>query len=290
MDQEPTFLPLWHHFAELRSSLLYALAIITTAVIICFFNYETIISIAQKPLTHAGNNALIEERLEHIRIYNSSSTVQSIKLPTESSAISIQPGESYTYFNPVQTKKLVVLGPLEGILIAFKVSFWVGLAVSSPLWLYFIIQFIMPGLNAHEKSFASSFILLSLIFITAGCFFAFFITIPLANEYLLTFNQHIGNNLWSLENYLNYSLFLMLANAFAFELATIGIFAVKLGYISLEMLINRRRHAILGAFILGALMTPPDVLTQFMLAIPLIALYEGIILYARLTFGHSNMD
>ena len=85
-----------------------------------------------------------------------------------------------------------------------------------------------------------------------------------------------------LTHYLDYTIFLLLANGLAFELCVLGLFAVHLGLVTAEGLLAKRRVAIVGAFILGALLTPPDVLTQIMLAIPLIVLYEGIILYARL--------
>lgn len=185
--------------------------------------------------------------------------------------------------SPLQsnTPQLVLLSPLEGILMAFKVSFWIALVITSPIWLFVILQFVLPGLKKREKNIAISFAIATIAFATTGLIFAFYITIPLANEYLLSFNQNIGLNLWSLEHYLNYTLFLLIANAFAFELGAIGIFGVKLRYISLEMLVSKRRHAIVGAFVLGALLTPPDVLTQLLLAFPLIALYEGLILYAR---------
>lgn len=178
-------------------------------------------------------------------------------------------------------KSLVLLSPLEGILIAFKISFWAGLVASSPIWLFITAKFIFPGLKDKERRLALYFAVLSIGFAATGILFSFYVTLPLATEYLFSFNQQFGLNLWSLENYLNYTLFLMLGNALAFELGAIGIFAVKLQYISLEMLVSKRRHAVVCAVILGALLTPPDVLTQSLLAIPLVLLYEGMILYAR---------
>jgi sec-independent protein translocase protein TatC len=179
--------------------------------------------------------------------------------------------------------ELVLLSPLEGILIALKTSFWTGLFISSPVWLYVLSRFILPGLKKHEKSLILPFIAASAIFTLIGCLFAYFITIPIANQYLINFNQNIGTNLWSLGNYLDYSLFLLMANGIAFELGVIGIFAVHLQVLTAEKLTQNRRFAIVSAFIISAILTPPDILTQFLLAIPLIALYETLILYARFT-------
>jgi sec-independent protein translocase protein TatC len=111
---------------------------------------------------------------------------------------------------------------------------------------------------------------------------AFYVTIPLANDYLLSFNQGIGTNWWSLAHYLNYTLFLMLANAAACELFVAGVFIVHLRLVTAEWLANHRRIIVVSAFILGAILTPPDVLTQCLLAGLLIFLYELLILYARL--------
>jgi sec-independent protein translocase protein TatC len=130
----------------------------------------------------------------------------------------------------------------------------------------------------------------SLVFISLGCLFAYTITLPIANQYLQSFNATIGMNLWSLGNYLDYTLFLLMANGIAFEFGALGIFAVHLQYLSAETLIQNRRFAILGAFILAALLTPPDILTQFMLAIPLISLYEALILYAKMKRLRQNQN
>lgn len=185
--------------------------------------------------------------------------------------------------SPLQNNTiLVLLGPLEGMLAAIKVSFWIATVGTSPAWLLVLLQFIFPGLKSKEKRMAIAFVLTSIVFVSLGLLFAFYITIPLANQYLLAFNETIGQNLWSLERYLDYTVFLLLANGFAFQLGALGVFAVRLGYLSAEMLISKRRHAIVAAFVLAALLTPPDVLTQLLLAIPLMGLYEGLILYARM--------
>lgn len=179
-------------------------------------------------------------------------------------------------------QQLMILGPLEGIAIALKTSLWVGVVWTSPLWLFILFHFIAPGLHKHERRVIIPFILLSICLMLLGACLAFKVTIPLANEYLISFNNTLGVNIWSLEQYLNYTIFLLLANSLAFEFFVLGIFAVHFGIITVERLGSHRRLAIVMAFIIGALLTPPDVFTQLMLAIPLILLYEIVILYARL--------
>ena len=110
---------------------------------------------------------------------------------------------------------------------------------------------------------------------------AYFITLPIANQYLSLFNSAIGQNSWTLALYVNYVLFLCMGHAIAAELALLLLILVHFRCLSAEWLISKRRHMIVAAFILGALLTPPDVLTQLLMAIPLIGIYELAIWYAK---------
>lgn len=179
-------------------------------------------------------------------------------------------------------QNLVLLSPLEGFMAAMKISFWLGVFLTSPVWLFLLAKFFLPAMHRHERRLLIPFLVSSVILITLGVAFSLTVTIPISNIYLAAFNQGIGTNLWSLSSYLDYTLFLVLANGIAFESAVVGVFAVHLGLVSAKAFSTNRRMAILGAFIIGALLTPPDVLTQLMLAIPLIALYELLALYAKI--------
>lgn len=316
MDGNEAFASFWGHVEDLRRTFLRMLFIILSAVVICFVCYEPIIAILKKPLTQYAPTSPQpptfphEERLEYVRIYNPGTAPKAHTLPakslisqdlsrditptaaTNASSYIIAPGGSLVYAKAthVAAQELVVLGPLEGILIALKTSLWTGLFISSPLWLLVLAQFFLPGLHAHERNLILPFIITSLAFVTTGCLFAYFLTIPMANHYLVHFNDSIGTNLWSLGNYLEYTIFLLMANGIAFELGAIGIFAVHLKFLSADTLRANRRFAILGAFVIATLLTPPDVLTQFMLAIPLIGLYEALILYASCLGRLRNVD
>ncbi len=291
--------PFWEHVNALRSTILRIMTLIALGMVLSFFFYSTIISFLTSPLNKersAATLASTEERIEHIRLKNDGPKILTYQLPhnlidiTQMSpnieriglkTLLIPPESWVTFTQPINSTQLVVLGPLEGMLIAFKTSLWVGALVTSPLCLLILFQFISPGLHAHERRLVIPFIMTSLTLMLMGALFAFNITIPLANQYLSSFNQAIGINLWSLEHYLDYTFFLLFASSLAFELGVIGIFAVHLGIVSAEKLRSNRRIAILMAFVIGALLTPPDVFTQMMLAIPMILLYEIVILYAR---------
>lgn len=317
MNEDEAFASFWEHAEELRKTLLRVLFVIGTSALLCFACYEPLIAFLTRPFHELL--ASQEERLEYVRIHNTESRAKVLTLP-EHSLVSqefshhveavyqplvgkaaasrygnfqleagitptnykIAPGGSLVYLKPIQSNTgLVILSPTEGFLTAFKVSLWSGMLLSAPLWAFLLAQFFIPGLRIHERQLILPFITTSIVFIALGCFLAFTVTIPAANHYLASFNTSIGTNLWSLSHYLNYTLFLMLANGIAFELGAVGAFAVHMGKISAGALIAKRRFAIVGAFVLAAILTPPDVLTQFLLAIPLIGLYEALILYAR---------
>jgi len=183
---------------------------------------------------------------------------------------------------PERETQLVVLGPAEGIMATFRVAFWFGLVATSPAWIYQILRFILPGLNSSEKQFILPFFILSMGFLAAGLSLAYFITIPLANNYLQAFNQGIGTNLWSLSNYIDYTIILLLGNALAFEFCIILLFLVHFRKLTVGSLRAARRYVIVAIFIAAAILTPPDILSQLMLAFPLICLYELAVIYAKI--------
>lgn len=295
------------HFDALRHTLIRMFSLIAIGMLLSFFFYSPIISFLTSPLTKMNTDPSSlwkEERVEHIHLKNNTEKTLNYQLPRNHLGVvnsshnlkdldgNIQlPSRAWIiYTKPIETAQLLVLGPLEGMTIALKTSLWVGALITSPLWLFILLQFINPALHGHERRLIMPFLFTSITLMFLGGLFAFKITIPLANQYLSSFNQAIGLNFWSLEHYLNYTFFLLLANSLAFELCAIGIFAVHLEIVSAEGLSKHRRIAIVLAFVIGAFLTPPDVLTQLMLAIPLMVLYEIVILYARLKTGKSNME
>lgn len=178
------------------------------------------------------------------------------------------------------TPKLVILKPTEGIVIALKVSFWTGLITTSPLWLFQFLLFFLPALKSEEKRGIFPLFVALLLFFFIGVTFSYQVTIPLANHYLLLFNENLGVNMWTLGNYIDYTFVLLLGNGLAFEVMVILFFLVHFQWVTQKQLREKRKYFILGAFVFSALITPPDVITQLLLAIPLSLLYEIAILYS----------
>lgn len=287
----------WDHANELRNTLIKSFGVILFGVIFSLFFYKEISQVLKFPLKPKTESYPFQQvRLNSHQIKNKSDLTQTYTL-SENEVVTFKssgvfettkkefrvPKEGYLIVESTTiTDKLYILGPLDGMTTIFKVCFFVGTAASSPLWLFFILNFIAPALNPKFYRLIVPFIFFSLLMMFIGASLAFFITIPVANQYLELFNQDIGVNLWTLSNYLDYTILLLIGNAISFEMSVIAIFLVQYGLLSVERLKNGRRYFVVAAFILSAIFTPPDVLTQIMLAIPLIFLYECVILYAKL--------
>lgn len=178
-----------------------------------------------------------------------------------------------------QGTQLVALSPQEGFLSIFRLSLWFGLLLSSPYISIQWLHFLKPALRTQEKKLLPAFLLLSFLFISAGLFVGFYFTIPLSNATLSHYNQSLGSNLWSIAQYIDYIWILLFAHAIAFELGALFFFLIHLNIISSETLKQKRRQAFIACLILGAILTPPDILSQVAIALPLYLFYELALLY-----------
>ena len=290
----------WGHASELRLVLVRTAIVIALGMCFALFFYQELFSVITSPLQKGAESrlstALHQQEIKRIRIFNRGLEEQLYRLSSieRISAFSLGvrevepahfliPSEGYLEIDQFVPRKeeLIILGPIDGMVASLKISFLVSLVGTSPIWLYLLLQFLGPALHAQERRLVLPFLMLSYGFLAAGCVFAYFVTIPLANKYFTLFNEGIGLNFWTLNHYIDYTVALLISGALVFELGVVLLFLVHFGVLTAEALQNKRRHAIVVAFIIGAVLTPPDVLTQLMLAIPLIVLYEASILYAR---------
>ncbi len=176
---------------------------------------------------------------------------------------------------------LLILSPLEGLVAILKMSFWTGFLFSSPFWVFFLMQFFYPALKKKERKILASFFLLSFLCIGSGILFAHKISLPLMGNFLLSYNKLYGINAWSLGSCLSFCLWIILGHGIAFEFLAFLFLGIHFGFFSARKLTHYRRYAIVGILILSALVTPPDLLSQLLLAIPLLIFYEISIIYSR---------
>jgi sec-independent protein translocase protein TatC len=178
--------------------------------------------------------------------------------------------------------KLTALAPAETLWTHFKVAFIAGLMVALPIVLYEIWRFVEPGLLSKEKRFALPFVILSSISFLLGVLFCFVIVMPMALQFLLTFDPSIEQTP-RFGEYVDFVLKFLLAFGAIFELPLAITIAARLGMVTPQFLAKNRKYAILINFIVAAILTPtPDVFNQSLMALPMCLLYEIGIIAARI--------
>ncbi|MBI3378274.1 MAG: twin-arginine translocase subunit TatC [Nitrospirae bacterium] len=256
-------MPLIEHLGELRKRITISL----TALLIAFmvaFNYS-------------------EELFKSIMFPLKYTLSFSVKNPF----ISIIPQEKLS-----RTMKLVFLAPAEAFWMSMKVAFVAGLALALPVIFHQLWKFISPGLLAREKKYVLPFVISATALFMAGAAFCFFIVLPFAMGFLLTYN--VGAVLMpmlSVGQYVDFCLKFILAFGAVFELPIVIIFLTRMGIVTTKTLAKNRKYAILIAFIIAAVLTPtPDMFNQTLMAIPMIVLYEVGILVSRIFVRGKTPD
>lgn len=179
---------------------------------------------------------------------------------------------------------LVYTGLPEAFFTYLKVSLLSGFMVASPMLLYQFWMFVAPGLYKKEKRMLIPIVILSTFFFVGGSLFGYFVVFPFGFKFFLGFATENIRPLPSMKEYLGFSAKLLLAFGLVFELPLVLTFLARLGVVSVDFLKKNRKYALLLFFVGAAILTPPDVITQVMMALPLILLYEISILGAKI-FG-----
>ncbi|MBP1778235.1 MAG: putative Sec-independent protein translocase protein TatC [candidate division NC10 bacterium] len=243
-------MPFLAHLEELRKRLIVSFSVIGVAFILAFNVREYCIRLLQWPLT--------------------TDIVMGRKFPF------------IAFHDKPAIAKLTALGPAETLWTHFKVAFIVGAMLALPVILYEIWKFIEPGLLPKEKRFALPFVILSTISFFIGVAFCFLIVLPMAMQFLLTFDPSI-QQMPRFGEYVDFTLKFLLAFGVIFELPLAITIAARLGMVTPQFLSRNRKYAILINFLVAAVLTPtPDVFNQALMALPMCVLYEVGILAARL--------
>ena len=166
-------------------------------------------------------------------------------------------------------------------LVPMKVALMVAFLIALPYVLYQVWAFVAPGLYAHEKRLAFPLVASSVLLFFIGMAFAYFLVFPTVFGFMSKIAPEGVAWMTDIEKYLSFVLTTFIAFGVTFEVPVIVIVLVKMGIVELKTLKEWRPYVIVGAFVIGAIFTPPDVISQLMLAIPLCLLYELGMLMAR---------
>lgn len=170
----------------------------------------------------------------------------------------------------------------EAFFAYLKVSFLAGLMLAAPVILYQFWMFVAPGLYKRERRVLLPIVFLSTLFFLGGALFGYFFVFPWGFKFFLGFATEHIRPLPSMREYLSFSAMMLLAFGIVFEMPLVLMAMARLGIVSVDFLKKNRKYAILLFFIVGAILTPPDVVTQIMMAVPLMVLYEFSIIGARI--------
>jgi sec-independent protein translocase protein TatC len=176
---------------------------------------------------------------------------------------------------------MVATGVMTPFTTPFKLAFWVALFAAMPYVLAQIWGFVAPGLYRHEKRFAMPLLASSIALFYAGASFAYFLIFPVMAEFFASTTPQGVQMMTDINLYLDFALTMFLAFGVAFETPIAVILLVITGMVSVEKLSEARGYVIIGIFVVAAFLTPPDALSQVMLAIPMWLLYEVGVLFSR---------
>lgn len=154
-----------------------------------------------------------------------------------------------------------------------KTAIFSGIFLSAPWILYQLWSFIAPGLYDNEKKIAIPFVTLATVFFVGGSSFCFFLVMPYGYKFLLDFSMEISQPELMMNEYLNLTTKLLLGFGFIFEMPVFSMFLSSIGVLTHRHLLKFWRYSVVIAFIISAMLTPPDVVTQSMMAVPLVFLY-----------------
>jgi len=166
--------------------------------------------------------------------------------------------------------------------VALKVSFFAGLLGALPFILYQIWLFIAPGLYANEKKMILPFVVGGSVMFLVGIMFAYYVVTPFGFQFLITFGSFLYTPLINIEDYVGFFTKILMGFGIAFELPVFAYFLALLGLVTDKTLKDFFRYAVLIIFVVAALLTPPDVLTQLLMAAPLVILYGVSILIVKM--------
>ena len=290
----------WSHLEDLRKALIRSCIAVGLALVLCLAFTHHLVAILEYPLRRIDLFAKPHPSVT-FKIGDSSfgpyavSREQFAGLPTGlNPQVVFQVGTAVVGQEQVATLKILPsaattagesgplqvrlhnFGPAEGFMVAFHVALYGALILSAPFWIYFMAGFIMPALHRREKQALLPWAGWSFLLFIAGVLATYFILLPVALRASVAYSSLLGfEGLdWRAEDYISFVTHFIFGMGLGFQFPIVVLFLVKLGIVTHVQLAKYRRHVCVLSFILGALLTTPEVITQVAMAVPLYLLYE----------------
>lgn len=185
---------------------------------------------------------------------------------------------------------MIAIDVASPFLTPFKLVLMLSVFLAMPVILYQLWAFIAPGLYANEKRLAGPLLVSSILLFYAGVAFAYYVVFPLVFGFFTSIGPEMVSISTDIGRYLDFVLALFFGFGLAFEVPIATIILVAIGVTTPNKLSEKRPYVIVGAFILGMLLTPPDVISQVLLALPVWLLFEGGLIASRIIFRDRNFE
>lgn len=182
---------------------------------------------------------------------------------------------------PAEKLEFIYLSPPELFLAYLKIAIISGIVISSPISLMQIWLFIKPGLKPNERKYLRFGLWMGIVFFLIGVVFAYFTLVPITINFFTEISKNEIAPLFSFDSYLSFISSILLSSGLVFELPLLIILLTQLNLITANTLIKYRKYVILVIFIIAAIITPPDVISQVLLGVPMVLLYEISIWIAK---------
>ena len=177
---------------------------------------------------------------------------------------------------PAQGAKFLQLSPGEYFFVSLKVAGYSGLLVASPFILYQVVMFVLPGLTRRERRLVGPIVLGSSVLFFAGLFFAYIALIPAALNFFISYGADVVEQLWCIDRYFEFVMLLLFSTGLAFQIPVVQLLLGLLGLVNSRQMLSGWRYVLLGAAVLGAVLTPStDPVTQSLLGGAVLFLYFG---------------
>lgn len=180
-----------------------------------------------------------------------------------------------------QGSQMIAVGVITPFMVPVKVTLLVAFVLALPVVLYQIWAFVAPGLYAHERKFVLPTVMISTLLFITGMAFCYFFVFQTVFKFIAGFKSHAVQFAPDIEMYTSFVMTMFLAFGITFEVPVVVVLLVKTGLVSVEQLKKARGYVIVLAFVIAAIVTPPDVTSQIMLAVPMCLLYEVGLVMSR---------
>jgi sec-independent protein translocase protein TatC len=292
------------HLEDLRWVLIKCLAALFVTVLFCLLAGPLVMTVMMRPLGHA--KAVYAKNVQHVSLYflgtNRLGTFrldeqQKQVFPISSNrlvVLQIEPvmqdtntgawllglrqdtNQATLAMADRLNIPLVNLSPVGGFIVAFKVAIYAGIVLAAPFIIYFVAAFVFPALRMREKKYVYGGMLWGFGLFMTGVTFCYFVLLPVALTASVQYSEWLGFSApqWRAEDYVGFVSKFMLGMGVGFELPVVILVLARLGIVNYKMLSKARRYVIVINFVLGAVLTTPEVITQVLMAVPLQILYE----------------